>query len=255
MTYKYTVAFAKATKIVIAAALIVGGKMKLGRKKDSYSHCPNCNHELKYYPKYKPCACCKKEYDSRKHHNKESKYCSQECSRASRKLNEEKRRESLINRFESKFIKGPEQECWIWNAYINKSGYGIIGHGERRGQNGLAHRVSYMLNVGEIPKGLLVRHDCDNPPCVNPSHLRLGNYQDNVDDMVNRGRSYYANRKGISNSFMAKITERTARSIKIDFHNGLTAAEIINKHAVSKHIVWDIKSGKTWKHVNIKEST
>lgn len=53
----------------------------------------------------------------------------------------------------------------------------------------LAHRASWVIHNGDIPDGLFVLHHCDNPKCVNPSHLYLGTAADNSNDRVKRGRS------------------------------------------------------------------
>ena len=74
-----------------------------------------------------------------------------------------------------------EDGCWIWIRGRNGTAYGW-----QDGQ--LAHRVAWRLAVGAIPKNLFVCHHCDNPPCCNPSHLFLGTNQDNIDDMVYKGR-------------------------------------------------------------------
>ncbi len=87
--------------------------------------------------------------------------------------------------------------CWEWQGESLR-GYGLCdpkhygvedgwikANGQRRA---LAHRVSYIQNVGHIPEGLVVRHKCDNPPCVNPDHLELGTRADNQRDMQERNR-------------------------------------------------------------------
>lgn len=86
--------------------------------------------------------------------------------------------------------------CWEWNGKRNEHGYGIV-NAVRQGYDGArAHRVMYELTFGPLDLDVVVRHDCDNPPCVNPEHLRTGSQWDNTDDMVSRGRSgqLYENR-------------------------------------------------------------
>lgn len=76
-------------------------------------------------------------------------------------------------------------QCWVWSLARDKDGYGVAHQGKK---NIRAHRVSYEVFIGQIPEGMGVLHKCDNPPCCNPEHLFLGNNQDNMDDMVAKGR-------------------------------------------------------------------
>jgi HNH endonuclease len=78
--------------------------------------------------------------------------------------------------------------CWEWNGKRNKYNYGRFTAKGLGISETMAHRVMYEFFIGPIPDGLLVRHKCDNPPCVNPAHLLVGTYQDNVNDMMERGR-------------------------------------------------------------------
>lgn len=75
-------------------------------------------------------------------------------------------RKSAECRFWEKVSKGPE--CWGWAGYLNPHGYGKF---YRDGSQRYAHRVSWELTNGEIPKGLVIDHLCRNTSCVNPRHM------------------------------------------------------------------------------------
>lgn len=91
--------------------------------------------------------------------------------------------------------------CWEWLGHKNAYGYGVINAGGRNGKAWFAHRYSWMIHNGEIPKsaayhGTVIRHSCDNRSCVNPEHLLLGSQKDNVADMDSRGRRVSNPRRG-----------------------------------------------------------
>jgi hypothetical protein len=93
----------------------------------------------------------------------------------------------VVARFWAKVRKG--DGCWEWQASRNSSGYGWFRFGPQGSRTPTgAHRVSYVLTKGPIPEGMQVLHRCDNPPCVNPSHLFLGTNDDNHADKVAKGR-------------------------------------------------------------------
>lgn len=82
--------------------------------------------------------------------------------------------------------------CWIWQGFIHKP---PRNYGETycRGKKWRTHRLMYRLKHGPIPDGMLVMHTCDNPPCCNPDHLRLGTHLENMRECREKDRYYYAN--------------------------------------------------------------
>jgi len=77
--------------------------------------------------------------------------------------------------------------CWLWTGAVINNGYGQFRVNRK---TIVAHRVAYDLYRGNIPKGKLVLHSCDNPPCVNPAHLFLGTQSDNVVDSIKKNRQW-----------------------------------------------------------------
>lgn len=81
--------------------------------------------------------------------------------------------------------------CWFWTGAHTVAGYGYVysaGGTHASRTRAYTHRVSYELSKGKIPAGMVVRHMCHNPKCVNPAHLDIGQQKDNVQDMVTAGR-------------------------------------------------------------------
>ena len=105
----------------------------------------------------------------------------------------------------------------------------------------LAHRVVWELVYGPIPLGLDVLHKCDNPPCVNPTHLFLGTQEDNGKDMAIKGRQTTGEKDG-----MHKLTLIQVKEIKKSPLSGNKLAQI---YPVSRSQIQRIKSGECWRMV------
>ncbi len=78
-------------------------------------------------------------------------------------------------------------KCWVWKGTVNVDGYGYASK-KKQGMQGPAHRCSYTLVKGKIPKGMMILHACDYRRCVNPSHLTAGTNQQNQQDRGKKGR-------------------------------------------------------------------
>ncbi len=78
-----------------------------------------------------------------------------------------------------------EHGCWIWGGATFDFGHAKVFWG---GKHLKGHRIAYEAFVGPIPDGLVVRHTCDVPGCLNPDHLVIGTQADNRRDCVERGR-------------------------------------------------------------------
>lgn len=130
--------------------------------------------------------------------------------------------------------------CWLWTASLNSNGYGQINLNPGTGK---AHRVSWEIHVGKIPKGIGVLHKCNNPICVNPYHLYLGTQADNVRDMFESGRN--PNLKG-SRSGRSKITEKQAIYIR---NSKKRVRDLAIQFKLDRSTICNIKSKKIWSHI------
>ena len=152
---------------------------------------------------------------------------------------------TLEQRFWRKVAKGQPNECWEWLGGKRPNGYGHIQEGGRNSSDISTHRVSYRLRYGQIPKGLVVMHKCDNPSCVNPEHLMLGTYQANTADMIKKGRKVTVAPLGTENG-KAILDEAKVRFIRnsTDSH-----AAVARQLGVSSGAIRGVRIGRTWGHV------
>jgi hypothetical protein len=189
----------------------------------------------------KSCAHCMKSFMPPQNSYYKAKYCTFACGAAATRYTPEQRVAAFWR------LVDKSGRCWIFQGGKDIWGYGrfAIGNNGGRSRLGAAHRFSYELANGPIENDLLVLHSCDNPPCVNPAHLRLGTNKDNSADKMTR-RPH----KAITR---AKITEDQVRYIRDNYRkvsprrgNG---AALARELGVSSSVVHNIGSGRTWTHV------
>lgn len=151
--------------------------------------------------------------------------------------------ESVQARFWSKVdVRGPD-ECWEWKPPKDNKGYGRL---KAHATWFLATHISLGLSGRCRPPGLIALHSCDNPPCVNPQHLRWGTHKDNSNDAVLRGRMHdWRGRRSGSANPKAKITE-----IQVAIIRSATItnkSEMARRLGVKRYAILDIIHGRTWK--------
>jgi hypothetical protein len=146
--------------------------------------------------------------------------------------------EQVIERFFSRVHFIPEAGCWLIEGPTYGQGY-VYFMKER------AHRWAYEKWKGEIPAGLVVRHACDVPSCVNPGHLILGSQVENIRDKVMRGRQAKGERM-----FASKLTESQVKEIRIRLARPNRGYSSLGReYGVDRKVISRIHRMQAWKHV------
>jgi hypothetical protein len=148
---------------------------------------------------------------------------------------------NVLDRFNEKVHRSTE--CWTWIARRTPQGYGRFS---LRGKNRLAHRVAFELFVRHLDDGEQVLHRCDNPSCVRPDHLWIGDNAANVADKVRKGRAKgfvgESNPRALLRNKDIPVIRRLAAS-------GQMQKLIAAQFNVRPHVVGEIVRGKNWRKV------
>lgn len=156
--------------------------------------------------------------------------------------------------------------CLLFRGDLNHAGYGTFYVG-RHGMG--AHHFAWIRAHGPIPEGLDVLHNCpggDNPACVDEGHLWVGTHQQNMDDMVAKGRSAVGDRNAQrtrpeiravgERSGKAKLTTAQVLAIRAEYrpaklgrYGGGGATALAVKYGVTSQNIADILKRRTWRHI------
>jgi hypothetical protein len=157
--------------------------------------------------------------------------------------------ESDKDRFWSKVNK--TDDCWVWTGFKDKDGYGRFKY---KGKNYRANRFAWMLtNNKEIPNKMFVCHHCDNPSCVNPTHLFLGTQSDNERDCWNKGRKSLSGENHTQNKLSLKQVYEILDSVSEAKHKwgGITklCKTMGERYNVSMYTIRSVIYGDSWTHI------
>lgn len=182
--------------------------------------CDNCGKEIK-----------RKESQYYKHKNH---FCCHECKAQYTSREAKKNIKYEIN----------ENGCHICTShYRDKDGYPKI---MVRSKLVSISRYLYELHYGKIPKGMVIRHKCDNPNCINIDHLEIGTSYDNNHDTIERNRTNFVNGE---KHYLSKLNNE--KVIFILKNTSLSNTELAKMFNVGRKTIEAVRKRKTWKHIKI----
>lgn len=159
------------------------------------------------------------------------------------------RRKRWESQFRERFIRGDDADCWLWTGAKTAGGYGVFSLNRWTFR---AHRLAYLLANGELRVDRYVLHRCDNPGCVNPSHLYQGTALDNVRDMIERGReNFFGGACGRTGEKHPNHRLRTTQVLEIRRRHRLgdSIKDLAYTFGVAASTISGIVHRRTWRHV------
>lgn len=139
------------------------------------------------------------------------------------------KRHHLLALLLSRVTEGPD--CHVHSG--SKGSHGYPQATGPQGYSGPAHRMRWLLEVGEIPAGMMVLHNCNNKQCVRLDHLRLGSHVENMDDMARAGHP------------RRKLTDEQAAFIRASTE---PRASLAARFGVHPDTISNVRAGVVYRH-------
>lgn len=196
------------------------------------------------------------------------RYCSRACFAVARMIPEADQFWAKIKRTDS---------CWEWIGRSSRAGYGRVNGSGNGARDPFAHRFALEMAMGApLPDGLFALHTCDNPPCVRNDdpgiyvvrgiarprfgHLWMGTQQDNLADMVDKGRHSHGEthksrtrpesvKRGEASN-LAMLSPEAVRQIRARHAaGGISQQALADLFGVHRRTVGHIVNRERWAHI------
>lgn len=152
-------------------------------------------------------------------------------------------RASVTARFWT-YVAKTEDGCWTWRGSLATGGYGSFGV---RYKTYRSNRFAWFIHSGEWPGDKCVLHRCDNRACVRPDHLFLGTRNDNMQDMIRKGRAIHPS--GINLGESNPNAKMTAEQVRAFRSAKCSIRELSRQTGISRYTIAHAIKRRTWAHV------
>ena len=170
--------------------------------------------------------------------------------------------QSTIDRVSNLLKQFSGEGCYEWPLSKTAAGYGQLSNRIAcKNRNAYAHRVAHLIATGSLAVGMDICHRCDNPGCINPSHLFEGTAKDNLSDMAAKGRSNKGKKLPIgkrhwsaknpcrvrgSENGNSRLTDSDVKTIYASSRKGV---DLARQFGVTPSCISAIRKGKLWSSV------
>lgn len=146
-------------------------------------------------------------------------------------------RKIMVERFWARVHK--TSSCWNWTSRLVGIGYGSTYF---MGKSWRAHRLSWVICVGNIPDDICVCHSCDNPACVNPAHLFLATQAENIKDKCDKRRQAIGSQTGLTS--LCDLDVWLIKNVNVK------PPKVAEWFGITQSSVRKIRQGINWKYFN-----